>query len=598
MDYSSSALEQRENNFALAQTLKAGNRAESTLNGYLNKWKHFVDWAKVYQQDIVVNNDVRLADATPAVLDEFFGHICRKRDRRTGEYLNPTEFQSVEYVATYRSMLRHIYIMQNEATELPQSFQHTINQFMGGYERRITALKRNGQMSMVEGKQPMTFAGYGALANYAITMTATSPELSTFGHTFLILAWNLMARCNSVATLMFDHITWENDCMVIVFPGHKGDQEGKNCYPKHVYANPLRPEICPVLALALHVFTMGFRRADAKKNVFGGGGISENKSTETEKRFSKWLGHTCSNLQPVLQSMGLSIDDIGTHSFRKGIACFLAGTPGGPSPIAIYLRAGWSLGGVQMRYILNCEGGDQLCGRAATGLPLIDADFAILPPHFGGPVVLAEEWDEILPGYSTFFPASFKPVLPYLVASLAHHQEYLRRTLPDNHLLRHSRIWLSNKLDSWKGHVLLGNGRNDVSNLTATGIPPHVLLANEMVKTRRDLNDFKTIVIERFERIPEEVKQVMLDNFRIDGIVPLTPSQIHSMFSDMEARFVATITAHNEILQQSWSRHSTSDVRSGTRTASGDNSANDGLYATFQWGGRFHPVPEDFSFPK
>lgn len=88
-----------------------------------------------------------------------------------GEYLNPTEFQSVEYVATYRSMLRHIYIMQNEATELPQSFQHTINQFMGGYERRITALKRNGQMSMVEGKQPMTFAGYGALANYAITMT-------------------------------------------------------------------------------------------------------------------------------------------------------------------------------------------------------------------------------------------------------------------------------------------------------------------------------------------------------------------------------------------------------------------------------------------
>jgi len=56
--------------------------------------------------------------------------------------------------------------------------------------------------------------------------------------------------------------------------------------------------------------------------------------------------------------------------------------PGGPTAIAIYLRAGWSLGNVQQRYILAGDGGDQVCGRAATGLKITDPSFAALPPHF------------------------------------------------------------------------------------------------------------------------------------------------------------------------------------------------------------------------
>lgn len=36
--------------------------------------------------------------------------------------------------------------------------------------------------------------------------------------------------------------------------------------------------------------------------------------------------------------------EIGSHSFRKGISTFLSSVCSGPSVIAIYLRAGWSLG--------------------------------------------------------------------------------------------------------------------------------------------------------------------------------------------------------------------------------------------------------------
>lgn len=56
--------------------------------------------------------------------------------------------------------------------------------------------------------------------------------------------------------------------------------------------------------------------------------------------------------------------------------------PGGPATVSIYLRAGWSLGSVQNRYIHQSPGGDQFVGRAAAGLNVNSDEFADLPPHF------------------------------------------------------------------------------------------------------------------------------------------------------------------------------------------------------------------------
>lgn len=69
------------------------------------------------------------------------------------------------------------------------------------------------------------------------------------------------------------------------------------------------------------------------------------------------------------------------HSFEKGIAIFLSGSPGGPTAIVIYLSAGWSVGLAQSRYILEGEGGDQVCNGAATGLPLTNTPLANDPAN-------------------------------------------------------------------------------------------------------------------------------------------------------------------------------------------------------------------------
>ena len=123
---------------------------------------------------------------------------------------------------------------------------------------------------------------------------------------------------------------------MLLDPQHKGDQEGKHSAPKHVYANSGDSLICPILSLAIFIFTEGQRFNGGNHCLFG------NPNNENH-RFSKWLNGVLEDHKLQLEELGIVIDDIGTNSFRKGIAQFLAGLIGGPNAIAIYLRAGFNI---------------------------------------------------------------------------------------------------------------------------------------------------------------------------------------------------------------------------------------------------------------
>jgi hypothetical protein len=68
-----------------------------------------------------------------------------------------------------------------------------------------------------------------------------------------IVEGKLIARCVSVGSLMYNHVSWEHDSMVIVFPSHKCDQEGRNALPKLIYANIAEPHICPILSFSVYI---------------------------------------------------------------------------------------------------------------------------------------------------------------------------------------------------------------------------------------------------------------------------------------------------------------------------------------------------------
>ena len=218
-----------------------------------------------------------------------------------------------------------------------------------------------------------------------------------------------------MSSLRTHHFSWENDCLVIDMSRHKGDQSGDDIEPKHIYSNPWEPSICPVLALALHMFP-SFR--------------SDNEDTDkiflgtTYDVFSKWMSDALSSLQ----NLGFDVKDFGTHSFRKGIVTMCSGFIAGPSVIAIFIRAGWSLGNVRERYILGSGGGDYLCGRVASGLDFNSGSkFTSLPAHFANSAVLdVDDWLRIAPEYNKY-PAGFQACLPYMLAAIVYHYDWLNQ---------------------------------------------------------------------------------------------------------------------------------------------------------------------------
>ena len=130
----------------------------------------------------------------------------------------------------------------------------------------------------------MSFRGYKYLAEKATmsregndnVTSCRDEKLFNFADFILLLCWNLIARCVSVGSLMFNYVSWENDSLV-VFSSHKGDKDGKKALPKHVYANTMEPAICPILSFAIYLFTKGYDREGSKTTIFANDAESRSK---------------------------------------------------------------------------------------------------------------------------------------------------------------------------------------------------------------------------------------------------------------------------------------------------------------------------------
>jgi hypothetical protein len=74
-----------------------------------------------------------------------------------------------------------------------------------------------------------------------------------------------------------------------------------------------------------------------------------------------------------------------------------------------------------------------------------------------------------------------------------------------------------------------GWNRNPVSKMTATGVPPHLVLANSIVQLQQDMRVMREGIIAKLEQLPEALKQSMLENFQIEGTVPITRHEMEEM---------------------------------------------------------------------
>ena len=181
-------------------------------------------------------DELQLTDVAVYLLSE------RKPD---GTYLTHDSY------AGKRSALFHMYRFYGLQQSAAFSNQFTL--FMKGLKRLIALQRGEGVGSILSGKRPMSFELYKRMAEWWAHDDTTE---GAFCHLFLVLTWNLMCRVANTKNIHTNHIRWLADALVIVFAHQKNDQGGERSFPRHLYANPLNPYVCPstVLGKYLAVF--------------------------------------------------------------------------------------------------------------------------------------------------------------------------------------------------------------------------------------------------------------------------------------------------------------------------------------------------------
>ena len=155
----------------------------------------------------------------------------------------------------------------------------------------------------------------------------------------------------------------------------------------------------------------------------------------------------------------------------------------------------WSLGGVIPAYIHIQDGGDQSAGRSICGLSPVDADFSILPPRFK--VNATVNFADAVVGYETY-PANFNIVIPYIIASVVHHRQFLFDNLPTDDPLFHSRFWINGLQIQWQNLILPPcRVRCQETGMVATGVPVSILSLELTERNHRQ-------VLEMFQSIKQQ----------------------------------------------------------------------------------------------
>jgi hypothetical protein len=675
----------------LGDHIIARNLAKATKYQYRRMKKYFIKFLKSQYPECVIQNDedeedvkLPLADEPAMVqkitkdaltwiihdatyrdggrsrathhqmMDEERSHLLNVEEREEDEFTAATTTGSsfeepifeashllgISHLKGFNSMLQNLY----KSRGVTNTALHVQETFMDGYLRVCADMKQKGTMKIDEGKIAVRLEGYRKLAQLSFSDPAWTQL--RWGHLYILLCWNLVARSCTVASIALSHIGWNGDCLTINIPRHKGDQRGKNAFDRSVYANPNDPVMCPVLALAMELVSTGYRqpapgiipsrrldrrgrrgRQNNEDDEDNGIMLFEGKSENNAARFSKWLRLRLRTLSDYeLKEMGIAAiaQDLGTHSFRKGAATKLSAQPSGPNPINIFLRAGWSVGKSQDGYFYGGGGGDQLCGRILAGLPFMLRDFGALPPHFDlskGSLLSDDEWRLIFPGYESY-PDKLQEAAKYLLASLTFHEATIEAKVPLNHPIWQSRWWKATEIRTRlkSRSVETGCIFNETTKMEASGSAPHHQLAQAIHNVTMELTNLKELFIATdaakthlieavSEKIPDEVLERIQRRYTIDGTpIPVSIEQMRSSFQELLEVHMNNLRDEVRQVQQDLSRleeRSSGRVICGVEQQRRANEEygegghlNRNNWPRYTWGGRIgHHVPEGWLFP-
>ena len=282
----------------------------------------------------------------PSIDFNIFSHYITSRKKETdGSYLGVSSYGNI------RSAFNHLH--RSSGQQPDPDMAKRLSHFMSGLKRTSADSKARSGKSLNEGKRPMSMAVYERMCHH---LYEGEDDEYLFGHAFLTMEWNLMARSDNCVHMTINNIQWQDDCLLFFFGKSKSNQLGANSdKPWHVYSNPEKPHCCPVLALCKYLFAHPDLISNPNSLLFPG--------THQYSRFIRIFHKVLNQNNEEFEALGVLKGDLGSHSTRKGsITLVSAGCTVSPPMSSICLRACWSMGPVKDRYIHYKKAGDQFVG--------------------------------------------------------------------------------------------------------------------------------------------------------------------------------------------------------------------------------------------
>jgi len=505
----------------------------------------------------------RSLDSCPIKVDlitfDIFAQYVVSRRRDDNTFLSKSTYEGM------RSALMHLF---RSCSVAPASdLCDRLTQLIGGMKRTVARQRQENGDRLETGKSPLSFSAYKFLCEKLLESDDVN---ALFGHCFLTLEWSLMSRADSVTKTHLHHIQWRDDCLIIYFAHTKTDQEGLNMNePWHIYANPLDPAVCPVLALGKYLFS--------HPELLLGDQVLFPGRFQYD-RFMKLFKTLITTHKDDLIRLGVDADNLGSHSARKGSSTLCTtGCTVSPPYISICLRAGWALPGVQAKYLHYQEAGDQYVGRTVTGLNPLTADFSISPPYFetNGDV---EKENRVSSLISSFIPTNtcnqMRTLMRSIIASILFHWEFLREKLHPTCRFRSSTIMMTDISEFRLIVKTCHPWTTTKQSPRITGVPPHVSLLCSMQQVLEGQSSLPDKVIEKMSRLMEEF---------VAQNGGLTPNQVLSVVRSELQTLVG---------RSSQSTNGTSIIADSNQNVTASRRLNAHYYNNL-----YHKLPQNFKFP-
>jgi hypothetical protein len=461
----------------------------------------------------------------------------------------------------YRSAINWLYRTRyNNQHSQPADFDTEVKEFCMGVQR-IHARDRNSQ-----GKAHLPYSVFRLMCKTLLPLKELDAR---FLRTWVIWQFNLLSRSANLVSLKWACLEAGDDFIGVKYNWSKSDQAGLDDQIRHVYANPLLPEMCPFLALGL--WALGHPDEVGEGLIFPG---DDQKARFAKAARKYWA---MDDIEQALEERALKPEDLGSHSLRKGAATFVAGgSTAAPGQFAICNRAQWIQPGHTGRYVKLEAAADQYVGRTVTGLPIMSQDFAVMPPKFCADNA---DVDTALVSFWPRAPVGFRALLRLVLASVVRHATYVKSIMSTKNPLGRHAVFTEHWLPK------LNAALDAADTGQPTGVPPHVVIFGKIA-------DLTKAVTEDRVQDKEATLVAIREMFeRYTSPMGISQANMENVIAPLQERLLGEIAKLRAVLPAQ--PHDAGG--SAAAPADGEPKSRENR---FVWGGRWWKFKETFTLPE